>query len=213
MKNLILVHSFSEKDFSLSKFNNFFYAASEKAEITDVVLFLPCEIRASEDFLMGLANYASYCSPNTHFDFFIDESDYEDLPFEFFEYLCRMNPNFHLHSKEDGVYIGEHYFKWFDLNKEFDLDEVKFYPKDVVRGEKRNYVVPSKKEQEFIGRLSNKFNCIASGETQVLLRRRSRDFMYRKSSIEEDKLSNSFSYDYLFTDNNDLKIDKKGELL
>ena len=35
MKPLILVHNFSEEDFSLSKFNNFFNSVSEKAKITD----------------------------------------------------------------------------------------------------------------------------------------------------------------------------------
>ena len=203
MKPLILVHNFSEEDFSLSKFNNFFNSVSEKAKITDVVLFFPCGIRASEGFLMELANYASYCSPNTHFDFFIDESYYEDLPFEFFEYLRRMNPNFHLHSKEDGVYIGEHYFKWFDLNKEFALDEVKFYPNDNIKGIKKTFVVSSKKEEVFLKRISKKYSCVSRGESEVFVRRYSRDYVYNKQLLNcemDDYDSNIYSSKHLNDD-------------
>lgn len=209
MKKIILAHNFSSDDFSTYKVSEFLYVTMKTQKIDDLVLFVPSMGKATEDFVMGLFNISNMFDPDFHAYIVLDEDDYSNISFDFFERLHDKNPNFHLRSKDDCLNIGEHYFKWLDSQEEYAFAEFSFYPKDVVSGEKRNYVVPTKKEQVFIGRLSNKFNCIASGETQVLLRRRSRDFMYRKSSIEEDKFSNSFSYDYLFTDNftdnNDLK--------
>lgn len=212
MKKIILVHNFNDKDFSIHKVSEFLYVTMKTQKIDDLVLFVPSMGKATEDFVMGLFNISNMCDPDFHAYIVLDEDDYSNISFDFFERLYERNPNFHLRSKDDGVYIGEHYFKWLDLHETYTLDEFPFYRRDIVSDEKWNYVVPTKKEEVFLKNVSKKFNCIVAGETQVLLRKRSRDFMYRKFSIEKDNFSNSFSCDYLFTDNNDLKIDKKDEI-
>lgn len=196
MKNLILVQNIDEQGFSIYNVREFVNASIELGMITDLVLFLPCMGSTTEDVLMTLIRDLNMINPDFNTDVFLDEEDFGNISFEFINSLHDFNPNFHIHSKDDQVYIGENSFKWFSLD-EYVNDELDYLFSE-VHSEKENnlsikkhFVVNSYKDEEFLKSISKKYSCISKGEYKVISRYYSRDYIYRRLSLSGLKEDNN----------------------
>lgn len=197
MKSLILAVNISEEDFSPSSVSEILMVALEKCSFNDLVLFLPCMGRKTEDFLFGLAKCCDMLGLDVCTDVFVDEKDKELISFEFLNMLKNTHPNFCIYSKEDEVYIGEQLFSCFELNK-YSSDELDYFLEDIYGSFcghtlKRNFAVSSLEDEKFLKDISSNFKCISRGEVQVFSRRFSRDAF--AMDISEKLVGSKFNND------------------